>query len=195
MARTPEQEAASRKELARWRASREDAKRRVKAKHDKAAKKHVKTAREVIPWRDKYGDGALERAAAEAKLQSKAQPKAGARSAPRPRGPSGREVAGADPSIFEFHDHGNVVEHAQFQAWREAHPLGFFLTFKSTTTAMLHGATGCWHPGNVYWMPEDSRRRSSLAKKRKVCSAVKASLLSFGNRHGVEIERCTHCFG
>jgi hypothetical protein len=100
--------------------------------------------------------------------------------------------------IVEFEDRNGMVAHKQFQEWRQKHPNGYYLTFGTKTKATLHGATACMHPGDVYWMPEDTKESrgavSSLTKKRKVCSDLQAELLSFAEEHGLEITRCSHCY-
>jgi hypothetical protein len=59
--------------------------------------------------------------------------------------------------IIEFKDQNGLVAHKELQEWRQKYPEGFYLALRTYTKATLHGATSCMHPGDVYWMPEDTK--------------------------------------
>lgn len=92
--------------------------------------------------------------------------------------------------VIEFHDTPNKSDHDAFQAWRSAHPDGFFLTFKTKVKANLHVST-CHHPGSADWSREETGH--SLTTMRKACSTRARELRSWADAQGVQLHACLDC--
>lgn len=124
---------------------------------------------------------------AEYEARHLARLKAPAVDAPGPRStPEARQGDARTP--IEFHDRDGIIEHDAFQDWREAHPHGFYLTFKSLKRVNLHRAT-CWHQGTYRF----GEYNSSATKARKVCAEAEEVLRQLSRVQGLDLTRCPHC--
>jgi len=104
-------------------------------------------------------------------------------------------AASSQRGIKDFHDSDGKIRHVDFQKWRKKWPLGYFLSLKTKTRALLHLAN-CNHPGSFEWGVQRTKGRTikhSLTKLRKVCSQSQVALLSWADQNNVVYRACKHC--
>jgi hypothetical protein len=89
-----------------------------------------------------------------------------------------------------FFDQGDRIDHDNFQEWRRANPVGFFINCKTTTRWVLHTAL-CTHHGDAATPHSEF---GSLTKQRKLCSPdVKELTRSAYEENKADLSVCSDC--
>lgn len=91
--------------------------------------------------------------------------------------------------IKRFKDEPMKGAHADFQAWRERWPAGFFLNLLSAKEAMLH-RVAC---GHLESPAKELAGDWNLTRREKVCSASAMLLGAWAMREGLVVSRCRDC--
>lgn len=91
--------------------------------------------------------------------------------------------------IKKFKDEPPRGAHADFQAWRERWPDGFFLNVLSSSKAMLH-RIAC---GHLESPTKELAGDWNLTKRQKVCSRSTMLLDAWAMRNGLIVSRCQDC--
>jgi hypothetical protein len=101
------------------------------------------------------------------------------------------EIKGGN--MKEFHNNLMDNAHDAFQAWREQHPHGFFINWKSPNNMMLHRVE-CQHYGTTDWEINKARGWGNLGETKKICDTDKAALEHHARKHGTsELRYCRDC--